>query len=96
MYLYVDDLLISVQSLEAVQKIEAVLSSYFEMVHCEEGRILFGLETGRDWAMREFELSKNSYLFKVLERFSVINAKPIETPMEENNSKCQSQFHENL
>ena len=39
------------------------------------------LEIKRDWENRRLYLSQGKYIEKVLEKFNMINAKPVSTPL---------------
>lgn len=80
--LYVDDLLIASNSRRRIYSIKVQLSSRFKMKDCGRAKICLGLEIGNDPGNNILLLSQTRYAEKILERFGMLNAKPVVTPME--------------
>ena len=79
--LYVDDMLIACKSRKVVQDLKASLSREFEMKDLGPARKILGMEIFRDRAWRVLHLSQGGYIQKVLERFGMKGAKPVELPL---------------
>src|SRR5690606_26627241 len=69
-----------------VQKLKELLSSEFEMKDLGVARKILGMEIFRDRAKKKLFLSQKAYIEKVLIRFGMLTAKPIDTP-------CAANFH---
>ena len=79
--LYVDDILIAGDQLEAVNEIKQWLKSRFEMKDMGEAEYVLGIEITRDHPNRLLSLSHRSYLETVLKWFDMAMCKPIDTPI---------------
>ena len=77
--LYVDDMLIATKSTSEVNKLKILLSREFDMKDLVTTKKILGMEIRIDRALGRLWLSQNGYVRKVLERFSVENAKPVST-----------------
>lgn len=78
---YVNDLHFAAHSRDAVQEVEAKLSSLFEMMSCGEPKLCAGIENYRGRAVGQLKLSRKSHFIKVLERFSMSNGNLCQTTM---------------
>lgn len=79
--LYVDDMLIASESMVEVSKVKNLLKLEFEMKYLGPARRILGMEISRDRKFKWLYLSQRSYIEKVLERFSMIKAKSVLTPL---------------
>ena len=81
MLLYVDDMLIAARSMKEINKLKTLLRKEFEMKDLGGAKKILGMEIRRDRASKRLWLSQHSYVEKVLERFSMRDAKPVSTPL---------------
>jgi hypothetical protein len=79
--LYVDDMLIAAKSIVEVNKLKVLLSKEFDMKDLGAAKKILGMEIRRNRDAKKLWLSQAGYVKKVLERFSMDNAKPISTPL---------------
>ena len=79
--LYVDDMLIIAKSIVEVNKLKVLLSRKFDMKDLGVAKKILGMEIRRDRDAKRLWLSQAGYVKKVLERFSIENAKPVSTPL---------------
>jgi hypothetical protein len=78
--LYVDDMLIAVRSIMEVNKLKVLLSREFDMKDLGIVEKILGMEICRDRDAMRLWLSQAGYV-KMLERFSMENAKLVSTPL---------------
>ncbi|KAJ4711012.1 Retrovirus-related Pol polyprotein from transposon TNT 1-94 [Melia azedarach] len=78
--LYVDDMLIAAENKSDVQKLKDLLSIEFEMKDLGAARKILGMEIYRDRSKKKLFLSQKGYIQKILSRFGMSTAKPIDTP----------------
>ena len=76
--LYVDDMLVAAKSKQEIVKLKSLLSSEFGMKDLGATKIV-GIEIHQNRRAGKLWLSQKRYLRKVLERFSMLNAKPVST-----------------
>ena len=81
MLLYVYDMLIVAKSIVGVNKLKILLSKEFDMKDLGAAKKILGMEIHRDRDANRLWLSQASYVKKMLERFSMENAKPVSTPL---------------
>ena len=83
MYLlvYVDDLLLVANDTARLDSVKAQLSSRFEMKDMGEAQFILGVQIRRDRANRRLYLSQAEYVRTVLERFNMLDCKPVASPM---------------
>eukprot|EP00253_Pinus_taeda_P007219 PITA_07219 len=77
--LYVDDLFLTGAD-PLIHKCKRELASEFEMKDLGLMHYFLGLEVWQK--LREIFLSQGKYVVKILERFGMVNCKPVTTPME--------------
>ena len=77
--LYVVDMLNSAKRMSEVNKLKILLSREFDIKDLGAIKKIIGIEIRRDRALERLWLSQSGYVGKVLERFSMENAKPIST-----------------
>jgi hypothetical protein len=80
--LYVDDLLITGNSRELVDRFKAAISERFKMKDLGAARWILGVEIRRDMEKKTIELVQTSYIDRMLERFGMQGCKPVGTPAE--------------
>jgi len=78
--LYVDDMLIAAEHKSDVQKLKGLLSAEFEMKDLGPAKKILGMEIYRDRSQKKLFLSQKGYIQKILSRFGMSTAKPIDTP----------------
>lgn len=79
--LYVDDMLIVNKEQSEIQKLKTLLSKHFQMKDLGPAKVILGMEIERDRTQRRLGLFQKRYLTKVLERFDMSEAKPVNTPI---------------
>ncbi|XP_057532923.1 uncharacterized protein LOC130810814 [Amaranthus tricolor] len=79
--LYVDDMLVACSSLLKVEDLKELLSSEFDMKDLGEAKKILGMEILRDRAKGVLYLSQRKYIEKVVQRFSMDDAKGVSTPL---------------
>ena len=79
--LYADDMLIVPKSIVKVNKLKVLLNREFDIKNLGETKKILGMEIHKDRDAKRLWLSQADYVKKVLERFSMENAKPISTPL---------------
>lgn len=82
--LYVDDILIFGEELEEVRWVKNELSKHFKMKDLNEVSNFLGLDIHFDAAVGRMTLSQESYIDKVLRRFSMSDCNPVSIPMDPN------------
>ncbi|KAI3791603.1 hypothetical protein L2E82_05458 [Cichorium intybus] len=78
--LYVDDMLIAAKDMKEIQKLKDQLKADFEMKDLGATKKILGMEIVRDRKSRILHLSQKGYIEKVLRRFNMHKAKPVNTP----------------
>ncbi|KAJ0482376.1 putative RNA-directed DNA polymerase [Helianthus annuus] len=78
--LYVDDMLIATKDMKEIQKLKDQLKADFEMKDLGAAKKILGMEIVRDRKSRVLHLSQKNYIEKVLRRFNMHEAKPVNTP----------------
>ena len=79
--LYVDNMLIAAKSMCQVNRLKSLLHKEFEMRDLGAAKKILGIEIRRDREARKLWLSQKNYIRKVLEKFSMLDAKPVSTPL---------------
>jgi transposase InsO family protein len=79
--LYVDDMLIAGTSAQEVSKMKEQLSKRFAMKDLGDAKQILGMRIERDRVAGKLYLSQAEYVRKVLKRFSMENAKPVNVPL---------------
>jgi hypothetical protein len=96
--LYVDDMLIAAKSIVEINKLKVLLSKEFDMKDLGAAKKIIGMEICKDRYAKKLWLSQTGYVKKVLERFSMENAKPVSTPLANHfrlsTSQCQKTVEE--
>ncbi|PKA59207.1 Retrovirus-related Pol polyprotein from transposon TNT 1-94 [Apostasia shenzhenica] len=79
--LYVDDILIANKSMREICRLKQQLSKQFEIKDLSAANQILGMRITRDRSDETLKLSQEKYIYKVLERFRVKDAKHISTPL---------------
>ena len=79
--LYVDDILLAGNDMRLLQDTKKFLSKNFEMKDLGEASFVLGIQILRDRSQGILRLSQRAYVEKILERFSMQNCRPHDTPV---------------
>ena len=79
--MYVDDILIAAKNTSEVDKLKAQLKEEFEMKDLGAAKKILGMKIHRNRLEGKLFLSQKKYIEKVLERFGMLDAKPVKTPL---------------
>ncbi|KAH9722770.1 Integrase catalytic domain-containing protein [Citrus sinensis] len=79
--LYVDDILIASKSMKLIDLLKQQLKDKFDMKDLGPAKKILGVKMIRNRTARTLFLSQEKYVNKVLEKFGILNCKPISTPM---------------
>jgi hypothetical protein len=79
--LYVDDMLVIGQDSKLINKLKLELSNSFDMKDLGPARNILGMQIIRDRKCGKLWLSQEKYIERVLLRFNMQNAKPVNTPL---------------
>ena len=77
--LYVDDILLVVNSKEMIDIVKMWLSLNFEMKDMGEASYVLGVKIVRDLTKRLLGLSQKTYIKKMLKRYHMQDSKPMDT-----------------
>jgi len=95
MSLYVDDILLASNNKGFLKVIKGWLSSTFEMKDMGEAAYILGVQILRNRATKLLALSQETYIDKILERFHMKDAKPMNTPIAHNAKISESMCPQN-
>ncbi|KAL2631883.1 hypothetical protein R1flu_016569 [Riccia fluitans] len=79
--LYVDDMLIAAKDKSEVEKVKAQLSAKFSMKDLGPAKRILGMEIHEDVKDGRLWLVQEKYARKVLEKFNMLDAKLVGTPL---------------
>ncbi|KAL3680458.1 hypothetical protein R1sor_023414 [Riccia sorocarpa] len=79
--LYVDDMLLIGDDKGEVNKLKGVMSSRFKMKDLGEVDMFQAIKVRRDRKQRSVTLSQSRYVQLLLEKFSMVDCKPVDIPM---------------
>ena len=79
--IYIDDSIIT-RDLSSVREVKAALSKIFEMTDCEEVSHFLGIQVRRNRAIREITISQHHFIEQIIERFGMLDTKPLATPLD--------------
>ncbi|KAH9679155.1 hypothetical protein KPL71_026007 [Citrus sinensis] len=79
--LYVDDMLIACKHMDQIDELKKQLKNAFEMKDLGAAKKILGVELLRDSKKGILKLSQHCYIKKVLERFEMVDSKPVQTPL---------------
>ncbi|KAK4394468.1 Retrovirus-related Pol polyprotein from transposon TNT 1-94 [Sesamum angolense] len=80
--LYMDDILLAGNNMEMIVATQKWLSSTFEMKDMGEAEYILGVKIHRDRSKKLLSLSQQTYIKRIIERFRMHNANPVDTPMD--------------
>jgi hypothetical protein len=79
--LYVDSMLVAGSNMQDINVIKKKLANSFAMKDLGAAKKILGMRITRDKKKCKLTLSRGEYINKVLERFGMLNEKPISTPL---------------
>ena len=79
--LYVDDMLIVSKEKSEINRLKSLLSKRFQMKDLGPAKVILGMEIQRNKKLKKLGLFQKKYLTKVLERFDMLESKPVNTPI---------------
>ena len=79
--LYVDDMLIASTNKQEIERLKHQLKTKFEIKDLGEAKKILGMQIFRNKKKKRMFISQGNYIKKVLERFSMIDAKSATTPL---------------
>ncbi|KAJ4744606.1 Gag-Pol polyprotein [Rhynchospora pubera] len=79
--LYVDDMLIASNDHDEIESLKLDMSKRFATKDLGEARKILGMRIHRDRERGKLWLSQTEYVDKILERFDMVNCKPVTTPL---------------
>lgn len=82
---YVDDMLIVAKAKSDIQMLKGLLSAEFEIKDLGAAKKILGMKIYRERGQKKLFLSHKGYIQKILSRFGMTTAKPIDTPSASNN-----------
>lgn len=88
--LYVDDILLTGNDKSMIETTKVWLSSTFDMKDMGEASYVLGVKITRNRARRFLSLSQETYLRTVLERFGMLDSKPIDMPIDKSSNLSSS------
>ncbi|KAH9779244.1 hypothetical protein KPL71_007654 [Citrus sinensis] len=77
--LYIDDILIAGKNISHIKKLKNLLNGEFKMKDLGSVKRILGIDIVRDRAAGTLFLSQSRYISKVLERFQMMDSKPVLT-----------------
>jgi hypothetical protein len=80
--LYVDDLLLACNTMAYLNEVKQKLHNEYEMKDLGEANYVLGIQIERNRQIHEIYLNQQQYVQSVLERFRMLDCKPVSTPME--------------
>lgn len=78
--LYVDDILIASTSKHEIKVLKAALCQVFEMKDLGAAKKILGMELKRDRSRGTLLISREAYFDKIIRKFHMESAKPVNTP----------------
>jgi hypothetical protein len=82
--LYVDDLVLVTEDMEAMNKLKRDLKSEYSIKDLGEINYLLGFEIKRNRASRTLLLHQTGYIRTMLEEYNMLSCNPVKTPMDPN------------
>ena len=94
--IYVDDLVILSSDVEMIIELKVSLERKFEMSDLGELHFFLGVHFREGWRSRTITIHQRSYIESILERFGMVDCKPIATPLNAKTSlpKLSDEEHE--
>ena len=93
--LYVDDMLLATNDLNLLHDTKQFLSNTFEMNDLGNASYVLGIEIYRDRSKDILGLSQKGYIEKLLQRYSMQDCKPLDTPIAEGDKLSPTQCPKN-
>jgi hypothetical protein len=79
--LYVDDMLLIGNNMEAIKEVKKKISSKFNMKDLSAAKFILGMEIKRDRAARNLWLNQTNYIETFFKTFNMQNCKPMKVPI---------------
>ena len=79
---YVDDLIIAGSSLRLVDAVKAEFHKRYKMKDMGQLEYVLGVRVDQNPSQKTIQLSQQSYIHDMLQRFEMINCKGVDTPMD--------------
>ena len=79
--LYVDDMLIVSKSMDEINRLKAHMARTFDMKDLGVAKQILGIEIHRERKNGKLSFSQEKYVEKILERFEMNKAKPVNVPL---------------
>ncbi|KAH9769407.1 Integrase catalytic domain-containing protein [Citrus sinensis] len=79
--LYVDDMLLACKNMKLIDLLKQQLRDKFDMKDLGPAKRILGVEMAKNRTTRTLFMSQEKYVKKVLEKFGMLNCKPVSTPM---------------
>ncbi|KAH9752456.1 hypothetical protein KPL71_014688 [Citrus sinensis] len=79
--LYVDDMLLASKDISEIKKLKDLLNAEFEMKDLGCAKRILGMDIIRDRVAGTLFVSQERYILKVLDRFDMLDAKSVQTPL---------------
>ncbi|TXG57384.1 hypothetical protein EZV62_018697 [Acer yangbiense] len=79
--LYVDDMLIAFRDMSKIDELKGLLGGEFDMKDLGVAKKILRMEIKRDQKVEKLWLSQKRYIHKVLQKFSMLDAKAVSTPL---------------
>jgi hypothetical protein len=89
--LWVDDLIIGGNSQDIIDVFKSDISRRFKMKALGELQWILGMEVKRNMSTKTLEITQATYINQMLEKFGMVDCKPISTPAEGTVPRSQSQ-----
>ena len=81
--MYVDDMILVAKTRSQISWMKSMLCSNFEMKDLGEAKFCLGMEITRNRREKKLWLTQEGYMNKIMERFGMLECKPVATPMVE-------------
>ncbi|KAH9781781.1 hypothetical protein KPL71_008610 [Citrus sinensis] len=79
--IYVDDMLLASKDRSEIKKLKDLLNAEFEMMDLGCAKRILGMDIIRNRAAGTLFVSQERYILKVLDRFDMLDAKSVQTPL---------------
>lgn len=90
--LYVDDMFIASKNMYQIDLLKQQLISEYKMEDLRPAKKILGMQPIRDRKSRSLFLTQEDYINKVLDRFEIGTAKPVQTPLPAHFRLSEQQF----
>ena len=89
--LHVADMLIACRDMSKIKEHKRMLSREFDMEELGAAKKILGMEIKRDRKNSKLCLSQGKYISKIFEKFNMIDAKHVSTPLA-SHFECKAKF----